>query len=172
VCSALAAQLGRWANKNMIIRFLGIISSFIFGFSQYSFSEMETVYLPTFGPAIHYNIGSKQNYFSFSFEFSVWKFKKSESWDLFFPDSISGPYNGINIGFEYSRLYKRIYSEVQMAAPFFGLSLGPVAEKAGKKDFGFGIQGSAWGCIIGGIDLRYRYVNQKNSFCPGIMLKI
>ncbi len=111
------------------------------------------------GPMLHYNIGNKENKFSFGLEASYW-----------IQPHTSNTSFGADFGIEreFGTKKNRIYSEAQIGY-ILGASLGPVLEIQNKKST-LGIQGSAW-CTLGvGIDLRLRSTD-SNYFAPGIMLK-
>jgi hypothetical protein len=112
------------------------------------------------GPMLHFNIGNKENKFSFGLEASYWNQPYSSNTSV-------GADFGIEREFGTKKI--RIYSEAQIGY-IFGASLGPVLEIQNRKST-LGIQGSAWCTFFGGVDLRFRSTD-SNYFAPGIMLKM
>ena len=114
------------------------------------------------GPMLHYNIGSKEkNHFSFAVEASLWS--KGPYYNYFDAKSI-------DLGFEFEGEKVRVYSELQCGF-VIGTSLGYVQEYYKGLSKG-GFQGSVWGAVFGGLDLRYRYINDIHYFSPGTFIKL
>jgi len=113
------------------------------------------------GPSLHYNMGGGDKKFSWGVEISYWQ------WEDFYYDFTP---LGIDIGIEFEKSKTRIYSELQ-AGLGYGASAGYVYE-FGKDFNGGGFQGSVWGAYYGGIDVRYRRINNTNYFSPGSFAKV
>jgi hypothetical protein len=138
-----------------IIRIIAFI--FIILFTSYnSFSQIYLI-----GPTLHYNIGGEKNCFSWGIEFSYWNWEKKLHQDA--------PPIGIDVGIDISKGRKRIYSEIQ-AGIGIGASLGYVYEIS-NTNYG-GLQCSIWASCFGGLELRYRRMNNLNFFSPGGRIKI
>lgn len=111
------------------------------------------------GPMIHFNIGEPQFNISFGLECSYW------NWEHF-PYSIDG---GIEIGGK----KLRIYTEGQTGIGVLGASLGPVLQyNFAESKLNLGTQGSLWANYFAGVDLRFRFIDNKSIFSPGIYAKI
>jgi hypothetical protein len=109
------------------------------------------------GPKFNFNFGNGQHRFSGGLEASAWTFNNENI-----------PF-GADFGFEFERDRCRIYSELQAGA-ILGLSAGPVLELT-RDTQTLGFQGSVWGAIFLGLDMRYRRINATNYFAPGIFFK-
>jgi len=115
------------------------------------------------GPTFHWNLSNSQ--FSWGVEASYWNFNNS----MFNFSNL----NGFDIGFEKSERKFRIYSEYQLGLKgILGLSAGIIEEFSRFEKPKTGIQGSIWGSIFLGGDLRYRYFIDDHYFNPGLFLKI
>ena len=58
----------------------------------------------------------------------------------------------------------RVYAEPQLGWVLAGLSLGPVLEVSSLgAPARWGIQGSGWINAVGGLDMRYRYVDGRHT---------
>lgn len=109
----------------------------------------------TIGPVLNWSFGGAQVGFSYGLNAAYWDFRSGTPWS-------------INLGMETSRDDGRLfYSELQTGAVLFGTSAGVVYSQAK----GFGVQGSVWGNVIAGAQLRYRYLD-GSRFVPGLYLVI
>ncbi|MFA6521943.1 MAG: hypothetical protein WCT53_06220 [Candidatus Gracilibacteria bacterium] len=116
------------------------------------FSEDRVISI-TAGPMIHWSFGGNENFFSIGIEAAYWDLEV-------FPKSI-------DLGFEFDKKSVRIYSELQTGLWVAGISSGIVLEFI-KEEITVGFQGSVWGNFFGGVDVRYRRLNDVNFICPGI----
>ncbi|OGS36686.1 MAG: hypothetical protein A2293_13360 [Elusimicrobia bacterium RIFOXYB2_FULL_49_7] len=105
---------------------------------------------------LHWNFGLSKVSFSLGVEASYWNYYS-------FPKSI-------DFGIDFEKSAIRVYSELQTGLIFFGLSAGLVSEFK-ENNVSFGFQGSTWGNLYGGLDLRYRRINEVNFICPGLYAK-
>lgn len=124
--------------------------------SNAAFSQMLLV-----GPTIHYNIGGGLKNISWGIECSYWQ------WDDL-PLEYMLPV-GLDIGFEFQKSKKRVYSEIQTGS-VLGASCG-YAYEWGENYHAGGIQASIWAAIFVGIELRYRRVDKSDIFAPGVFAK-
>jgi len=113
------------------------------------------------GPKINFNISKTDdkvsNRISGGFEVSVW------AWG-------DGMPKGLDFGFEVERDRVRIYADVQ-AGMLLGLSMGPVVEIS-KTGPSLGFQTALWGVAFIGGEAKYRRINSKDYFAPGMMVKL
>jgi hypothetical protein len=148
------------ALPNMLhnLKHLFIILSCIFSMNIFGSDGAITV-----GPMIHMNIGNGNSFpgdFSVGIEAAYWYIGNDF------------PIHSFDVGFDYSfsgNSSWSLYSELQIGGPFIGISAGPLFDCDAKL---WGIQGSIWGSYVGGLDLRYRYLDQAHYFCPGLFLKL
>jgi hypothetical protein len=106
--------------------------------------------------------------FSFALEGSYWhhNFNYNKHDNLF---SLNAP-KSIDFGMEWGKGVTRIYSEFQIGQTVTGISAGIVSEFK-NSSVSLGFQSSIWANYIGGLDLRYRRIDNHNFFCPGIYAK-
>lgn len=140
---------------NFIKNKIFILLFFLFIFPYRSFSQE----IWTVGPMLHINFGGEKVTASFAIEAAYWNV-------YVVPVSIDG-------GIEFDKHKIRIYSEFQTGIGILGVSAGPLLE-IGTKPFYLapGFQTSAWANWIVGLDMRYRRVQGKNYFAPGIYAKL
>jgi hypothetical protein len=130
----------------------------------------KTAVILTAGPMVHWNFGPNGGNPSLALEVACWRVTSSgaEGWEL--PDA---PAWGGDLGIEFERGGKRrLYSEVQTGIGFAGVSAGPVLEIAPGNGKAWGVQGSAWGNLLIGGDLRWRRMDGATTFTPGIYAKL
>jgi hypothetical protein len=132
---------------------------FFLNITCYSIKAQSNMLL--FGPTLHYNIGGGLNNLVFGLELSYWR----ENTAL----QIISPALGFDIGLEFEKSKTRIYTELQYGL-LFGLSGGYVCQFGDHYECS-GYQCSAWGAYYGGIELRYRKLNNIDYFAPGGILK-
>jgi hypothetical protein len=113
------------------------------------------------GPMVHYNFGAEKKYFSYGIEASVWYQSNIPNFPLY----------GLDFGYEFDKTSKRVYSELQIGIPSFGISNGVVMEWSKDQPKAFGYQGSIWFAVIGGVDFRYRNINNSKTYAPGVFGK-
>lgn len=112
----------------------------------------------TAGPMIHVNIGDDKLRMSYGFEFAYWSFTH-------FPYSV-------DFSAEFERKRIRLYSELQTGVGVAGISAGPVLEfQTDEAATKLGFQGSIWGNYFLGFDARFRFIDGKAFFCPGVYVK-
>jgi len=119
------------------------------------------------GPTIHYNFGSEKRYFSYGIEASVWV---NDQIDVMFSNPFP-PY-GFDLGYEWSKGEKYIYSEFQIGVPEIGTSHGIVMQWTNETPKKFGYQGSVWCAFFVGADARIRIFKDEKIFAPGIFAKV
>lgn len=117
----------------------------------------------TFGPMLHFNFGKKWDGISLGFEVS--------RWTEIDPDAEDDPMLGWDIGVEFQREKSRIYSEVQYGF-YAGASTGLYMELHESRPPDFGVQGSLWGALGVGADLRARIGTSGATFSPGLFAKV
>jgi hypothetical protein len=109
----------------------------------------------TIGPVLNWSVGGAKVEFSYGINLAYWDFRSGTPWS-------------INLGLETSRDVGRLfYSELQTGAILFGTSAGVVY----SQTEGFGVQGSVWGNVFLGAQLRYRYLD-GSRFVPGTYFAI
>ncbi|PBQ34548.1 hypothetical protein CNR22_23110 [Sphingobacteriaceae bacterium] len=110
------------------------------------------------GPMLHVNIGGEKVKVSYALELAYWNFSH-------FPYSV-------DFGMEFERKRIRLYSEAQTGIGVAGIAAGPVIEiQTDKPAVRFGFQGSVWANYYLGFDFRFRYIDKKKLYCPGIYVK-
>ncbi len=134
-----------------------------------SFSQIFTI-----GPTISWNFGNKQCKASGGLEFGI----------IGIPikyNEYSGGVLSLELGLDFEKNRNRFYTEIRftqyaankMGLPIlFGISAGPVLEWGKDCKTAIGIQTSAYGWLTLGASFRYRYVNGKSSYGPGMFLKL
>lgn len=104
----------------------------------------------TFAPVLNWSFGGTQVEFSYGMNIAYWNFQNETPWS-------------INLGIETSKAHGLLFSsEVQTGLVLAGSSAGVVYSQAK----GFGVQGSVWGNVFLGAQLRYRYLD-GSRFVPG-----
>jgi hypothetical protein len=131
---------------------------FILLFITASNVQAQSNVLVLIGPKFNFNISKTEKRFSGGLEFSTWSGNVK--------DGLSGTAFGVE--FEKDRL--RIYADLQTGY-ILGISAGPVVEISREKTK-LGFQGSLWGVLLVGGELKYRRINSTNYFAPGFLLKI
>lgn len=117
------------------------------------------------GPMLHWNFGGEKQIFSWAVEAAYWQTAGT-------PRYGNRYLHGVDFGIEFQGQSKRIYCEYQRGEIIYGGSVGPVMEwnESGSH---FGVQGSVWGAMLAGVDLRLRYTsNHGMVFAPGAFLKL
>ena len=113
----------------------------------------------TAGPTVHLNFGESKFNISYGFEVAYWDYNH-------FPYSLDA---GIEIG---GRKF-RIYSEEQTGVGFIGVSAGPVIQyNFAESRCNLGFQYSFWMNYYVGIDMRFRYLDNKKAYSPGVYAKL
>lgn len=111
------------------------------------------------GPTLHFNFGDEKFNVSVGAECSYWNWKN-------FPYSVNG-------GVEYGSKKVRFYSEGQTGIGVLGLSFGPVVQyNFQNAKFSIGTQGSGWINYFGGVDLRFRFIDDTKILSPGLYAKV
>ncbi len=111
------------------------------------------------GPTLHFNFEKENFNVSYGVECSYWNWKKI-------------PYS-FDAGLEYGKKKIRLYTEAQTGIGVLGISWGPVLQyNFLDSNFNLGTQGSMWISYFGGLNLRYRKIEQKKIFSPGIFAKV
>lgn len=111
------------------------------------------------GPTLHFNFEKENFNISYGIECSYWNWKK-------FPYSVDA-------AIEYGKKKMRIYTEAQTGIGVLGVAWGPVLQyNFQSSEFKMGTQGSIWLSYFGGLNLRYRKIEQKKIFSPGIFVKV
>ena len=149
--------------KSGIIILLIIISTLLplAGFSQ----------IYTIGPTINWYFGSKQCKVSGGLELGIIGIP------IEYNDNNSGVLS-MELGLDFEKNRNRLYTEIRFtqynkySPVLVGLSAGPVLEWGKDCKTAIGIQTSAYGWCIVGANFRYRYVNGKSSYGPGMFLKL
>ena len=127
----------------------------------------------TFGPMFHWNFGDwkhgegfQKNDITISLEGAYWVE----------PNTSLG--RGIDFGVEFELAPKsghgkcHLYSEAEVGL-LLGASFGPVLELSEGKPPKLGFQGSQWGALGLGIDIRECYMMEGTfSMAPGLFFKI
>jgi hypothetical protein len=131
----------------------------------------------TAGPMFHWNFsGYRFSGFSFGFEVAYWNFARNWGDGHVFtgpmPD-VDRPGFGLALGCDGDSRSFRLYAEPQIGWVLYGFSLGPVLElpEAGASPR-WGIQGSGWANLVGGLDARFRYVDGRHSQALGLYAKL
>ena len=149
------------------ILFLIIILSTLLPFA--GFSQIYTI-----GPTINFNFGNKQCKVTGGLEFGI----------IGIPieyNDYSGGVLSLELGLDFEKNRNRLYTEIRFTQYaenkkglpiLFGISAGPVLEWGKDCKTAIGIQSSAYGWLILGAHFRYRYVNNKSTYSPGMFLKI
>ncbi len=125
------------------------------------------------GPTLHYYIGNTRYNISGSANKFVWGIEVSY-WNL---DHYTGLYPnfpaiGGALGIEFDESKKIIYSEFQSGL-LLGASTGLVCQFDKKFKYETaGFQWSIWGAAFGGMELRFRILDDIKSFSPGGILKV
>lgn len=120
--------------------------------------------LLTFGPMWHLNFGNEKIKLSWGFELAYWQTFGN-------PGYGSSHLHGVDVGIEFEGDTRRIYGEYQNGEIIYGGSIGPVIE-VNDGVYNYGIQGSIWGAVFAGVDMRMRYLqNIGLLFAPGIFVK-
>ena len=156
-------------DKMRKLKSLLIISVFLIFLPISSFSQIFTI-----GPTISWNFGNKQCKVSGGLEFGI----------IGIPikyNEYSGGVLSLELGLDFEKNRNRFYTEIRftqyaankMGLPIlFGISAGPVLEWGKDCKTAIGIQSSAYGWLILGANFRYRYVNGKSNYGPGMFLKL
>ncbi len=110
------------------------------------------------GTMVHFNFGNQAHAISYGLEFSEWYYA---SWPV-----------GLDVGAEYGGHRFRIYTEGETGIGVTGAAWGPVVEFSPGKNAALGIQTSLWANFFGGIDFRWRFLDHKTYYCPGVYAKI
>lgn len=117
------------------------------------------------GPMFHWNFGGDKDKFSWALETAYWQTVGN-------PQYGNTHLHGFDVGIEFQANTKRIYCEYQRGEIIYGGSFGPVLEFNEQGSY-FGLQGSAWGSLLAGVDLRLRYTsNHGIVFAPGTFVKL
>jgi hypothetical protein len=110
------------------------------------------------GPMLHFNFGNEGFNVSGGIEWSYW------NWEVI-------PY-GVDAGIEYGGKKLRLYSELQTGLGLAGMSAGPVMQfTVNQPKINLGFQGSGWVNLMYGLDFRYRRIDGKNAYSPGVYTK-
>jgi hypothetical protein len=120
------------------------------------FAQSNTMVLV--GPKLNINISKTDRCLSGGLEVSTWS------------GSMKDGLGGTAFGFEFEKGRFRVYADLQ-AGYIIGFSVGPVVEISSEKTK-LGFQGSMWGVLLLGGELKYRRINSTNYFAPGFLLKI
>jgi len=113
----------------------------------------------------HWNFGGIKERFSWGWEAAYWQTYGN-------PPSGNPHLHGFDVGIEFQSKTTRVYGEYQQGEIIYGLACGPVIEFEGSG-IKYGIQGGAWAALMGGVDLRGRYIlDQGAVFAPGAFVKI
>lgn len=150
--------------RNVVVLFLLTING------SFIYAQSNTLLI---GPTLHYYIGNTRYNISGSANKLVWGIEVSY-WNL---DHYSGKYPnspamGVDLGIEFDGKNKIIYSEFQSGL-LLGASTGLVCQFG--KNFKYetaGFQWSIWGAAFGGMELRFRILDDIKSFSPGGILKV
>jgi hypothetical protein len=126
----------------------------------------------TIGPVLNWNIGDKQCRFSGGVEIGIHGLPVGD-------ENGKGSILSLDIGLESGKTKNRFYTELQFikyipgetVVVFYGLSAGPVIEWGKDTKTRIGIQTTAWGCLLLGASLRYRWINKKSYIVPGMFFK-
>lgn len=131
----------------------------------------------TGGPMLHWNFsGYRFSSFSFGIESAYWNYARTWQEGFYFsgpvPDT-DRPGYGLAFGWDVDSKDFRLYAEPQLGWVLAGLSLGPMLElpRAGGTPR-LGIQGSGWANAVGGLDLRYRYLDGRHTQALGLYAKL
>ncbi len=127
----------------------------------------------TIGPVISWNFSDKQCKFSGGFEFGI----------LALPiitENNNETFLSLELGLDFERAKSRLYSEFKLIKyipgkgipVIYGISAGPVMEwdKTAKTTYGF--QSTVYTWYFVGANFKYRRINGKNHFGPGMFFKI
>lgn len=137
-----------------------------------SLSGFSQIY--TIGPTINWNFGNKQCKVSGGIELGI------IGLPIEYNDN-NGAVLSMELGLDFEKNRNRFYTEIRftqyaankMGLPIlFGISAGPVLEWGKDCKTAIGIQSSAYGWLILGANFRYRYVNGKSTYGPGMFLKL
>ncbi|MBL7932915.1 MAG: hypothetical protein JNL60_13490 [Bacteroidia bacterium] len=113
----------------------------------------------TLGPMLHVNFGGEKVRVSYALELAYWNFRNV-------------PYS-VDFAMEFERKRIRLYSEAQTGVGVAGIAAGPVIEiQTDKPALRVGLQGSVWANYFLGFDFRFRYIDKKKLYCPGIYVKV
>ena len=108
------------------------------------------------GPVMHWNLKTdNRRHINFGLEASYW----------------TNSAFGFDIGFEISKKKLAVYTEGTIGY-IGGISGGICGEFTSDEKPKIGLQGSVWCTILAGGDLRFRYIDHKHYFSPGVGLKI
>lgn len=123
----------------------------------------------TIGPTINWNLGNKQSKVSNSLEFGI----------IGIPIRYSNkiePILSLELGMDFGKDRKRFYTDFRLTFTnkfpvLYGVSAGPLIEWGKDCKTALGFQSSVYGWCIVGANFRYRYVNRKSYFGPGLIIK-
>lgn len=116
----------------------------------------------TVGPMLHWNFGGGEVLFSWGAEVAYWQTFVDRSQHL----------HGVDVGIEFEGRTRRLYAEYQYGGMVYGGSVGPLVEFSSNQTK-FGLQGSVWGSLFMGGDLRIRHVFDRGQIVsPGLFLKL
>ena len=134
----------------------------------FSFSQIYTI-----GPVLSWNFSSEHCKFSGGFEFGIHALP-------IITENNKEAFLSLELGLDFEKAKSRFYTEFKLIKyipdiripVLYGISAGPVMEwgKDGKTTFGFQSTAYTW-CIVGA-NFRYRRINGKNYFGPGMFFKI
>ena len=125
----------------------------------------------TIGPTINWNFRNKQCKVSGGIELGIIGI-------LIEYNENNGGVLSLELGLDFEKNRNRLYTEIRFtqynkySPVLVGISAGPVLEWGKDCKTAIGIQTSAYGWCIAGINFRYRYVNNKSTYGPGMFLKI
>lgn len=151
-------------DKKRKLKSLLIISVFLIFLPISSFAQIFTI-----GPTITWNLGNKQSKVSNCLEFGIIgiPFRYNNNIE---------PILSIELGMDFGKDRKRFYTDFRLTFTnsfpvLYGVSAGPVIEWGKDCKTALGIQTSAYGWCIVGAHFRYRYVNGKSYYGPGLLIK-
>ena len=128
----------------------------------------------TIGPTINWNFGNKQCKVSGGLEFGIYGIQISKKHD-------KEAFLGLEFGLDFEKNKTRLYTEFRLAKKLtdrigipilYGITAGPVLEWGKDCKTSIGIQTSAYGWCLLGASFRYRYINRKSYYGPGLFFKI